>query len=75
MEHSLELIFWSPKWLNKIWKDGAMKCVYRRRGCCNDYVDFIYVRMHTIHKPTTTKNEDYKVHINKGCTILERDIK
>jgi hypothetical protein len=28
MEHSLELIFWSLEWQNKIWESGAMKYVY-----------------------------------------------
>jgi hypothetical protein len=30
---------------NKVYEDGAKRCVYKRRGCCNDQVDLKYVRM------------------------------
>ncbi len=46
-----------------------MMCAYRKRGCCNDQVDLRHVRMWTIHKFTTTKDEGCRTNTNKGYTI------
>jgi hypothetical protein len=43
-----------------------MRCVYKRRRCCNDQVDLRYARMQIVHKPTTTKDE--------GCRVDTKDI-
>ncbi len=39
-------------------------CAYKKKGCCNDQVDVRYTRMWIAHKPTTTKDDDYKIDTN-----------
>lgn len=73
MEHWLEFTFWSLKQQNKIPKNGAKRCVYKRRGCCNGSMNLNYVGMWTIHKLTTTKDEGCKAHTNKGYTLPKWD--
>ncbi len=49
--------------------------MFIEKKCYNDCVDLSYVRMQTIHKFGTTKNESYKTNTNKGYTILGLDTK
>jgi hypothetical protein len=36
-------------------------------------MDLNYARMHIAHKLTIAKDEGWKTHTNKGCTILGWD--
>jgi len=45
MEHPNELPCRPPKWKNQILKDGARRCVYKKRQCTNDYMDINNARM------------------------------
>ncbi len=45
----------------------------KRRGRCHDCMDLNYVKMQIAHKPTIAKDEGWKVHIDKGSTILGWD--
>ncbi len=51
--------FWLPKW--KIKKNGAKRCVYKRRGCNDDCMDINNVRLQIVHYLTTTKYEGCRV--------------
>jgi len=71
MEHPNELPCRPPKWKNQILKDGARRCVYKKRQCTNDYMDINNARMWIVDYPIITKDESYKDNINKGYTILK----
>jgi hypothetical protein len=47
-------------------ENRAKRCVYRKKRCWSDYLNFSCVRMWIVHKLVTTKDEGRKSHTNKG---------